>query len=98
MLLSEVILHEIGIVGIQYFRNSIQILLLRPVNAAGLVCSQLPAFVFTSSFVLKALELSLKCFFFCFAVLAEDAIKAALADYKLKQDPKRESNKKADNA
>lgn len=34
-----------------------------------------------------------------FAVLAEDAIKAALADYKLKQDPnKEESEKKANNA
>lgn len=31
-------------------------------------------------------------------MLAEDAIKAALADYKLKQDPNRESDKKADNA
>lgn len=34
-----------------------------------------------------------------FVVLAEDAIKAALADYKLKQDPnKEESEKKANNA
>ncbi|XP_030814900.1 iron-sulfur cluster assembly enzyme ISCU, mitochondrial [Camarhynchus parvulus] len=32
------------------------------------------------------------------SMLAEDAIKAALADYKLKQDPNRESDKKADNA
>ncbi|NWZ94542.1 ISCU enzyme, partial [Nesospiza acunhae] len=29
------------------------------------------------------------------SMLAEDAIKAALADYKLKQDPNRESDKKA---
>lgn len=34
-----------------------------------------------------------------FVVLAEDAIKAALADYKLKQDPnKEEAEKKANNA
>lgn len=29
-------------------------------------------------------------------MLAEDAIKAALADYKLKQDPNREADKKDD--
>uniref|UniRef100_A0A8C5UD45 Iron-sulfur cluster assembly enzyme ISCU n=1 Tax=Malurus cyaneus samueli TaxID=2593467 RepID=A0A8C5UD45_9PASS len=32
------------------------------------------------------------------SMLAEDAIKAALADYKLKQDANKESDKKADNA
>ncbi|XP_027545580.1 iron-sulfur cluster assembly enzyme ISCU, mitochondrial [Neopelma chrysocephalum] len=32
------------------------------------------------------------------SMLAEDAIKAALADYKLKQDPNKESEKKANNA
>lgn len=36
------------------------------------------------------------CFFSFPLVLAEDAIKAALADYKLKQDPKKgESEQKA---